>query len=349
MSTAVTRDDRLTVAFLGLHPDRVRVVVERCGGTADALASIRRGRVDGVDPLSAVPADAARAAVRAAGCTIVMLGDLDYPPALASIIDPPDVLFVTGSLPRSAGVAVVGTRRCTNYGTRIAAAYGRAIAEAGWSLVSGLARGIDGAAHEGTVEAGGVGVAVLGSGSDVVYPREHGPLRDRLLDLGGAVITEYPPGTPPNGWRFPPRNRIISGLADAVVVVEAATTGGALVTAARAAEQGRAVFAVPGDIDREASAGCNRLIRDGAIPVFDSTDLIEALGLVLGPPEERSAPVPSPAIEDDGPALVGPGGATVDDVGRRLGITGTALLAFLGRLELDGTIRREGELIFPGR
>ena len=175
-----------------------------------------------------------------------------------------------------------------------------AIAGAGWVLVSGLARGIDGAAHAGTVTAGGAGIAVLGCGPDIHYPPEHRTLGDRLVEAGGAVVTEYPPGAAPEPWRFPLRNRIISGLSSAVVVVEAGVTGGALITAGYALAHGVPVFAVPGDVRRESSKGCNLLIRDGAHPVLDPDDLIEELSLVLGPPAEVASEAP------DGPRR-GPG------------------------------------------
>jgi DNA processing protein len=219
-----------------------------------------------------------------AGIGVVVRGGDGYPGRLAELPDGPPVLFVRGVFPELAAVAVVGTRRCTEYGKRLAAEYGAAIAEAGWCVVSGLARGIDGAAHHGVVAAGGRGVAVLGSGVDVMYPAEHAGLARRLVEGGGAVVSEYPPGTPPEGWRFPPRNRIISGLASAVVVVEAGVKGGALITAGYALAHGRPVFAVPGDVRRATSEGCNRLIRDGAHPVLDPDDLVEELSLVLGPP-----------------------------------------------------------------
>ena len=160
--------------------------------------------------------------------------------------------------------------------------------------MSGLARGIDAEAHLGTVDAGGPGVAVLGSGSNVVYPAENRGLHDRLIEDGGAVVTEYPPGTPPEPWRFPPRNRIIAGLSAAVVVVEAAVKGGALITAAAALDQGKAVLAVPGDVGRPASEGCNLLIRDGAVPVLGPDDLVEAVSLIVGPPRARLRPGASP-------------------------------------------------------
>jgi DNA processing protein len=179
-------------------------------------------------------------------------------------------------------VAIVGTRHCTEYGRRLAFELATACSEAGWVVVSGLARGIDGAAHRGALAASGPTVAVLGCGPDVPYPRQHVGLSRDIVDGGGAIITEYPPGASPLAWGFPPRNRIISALSVAVVVVESAATGGSLSTASRAVSQARTVFAVPGDIDREASVGCNLLIRDGAVPVLGAQDLVEGLSLVGG-------------------------------------------------------------------
>ncbi|MFQ5518034.1 MAG: DNA-processing protein DprA [Acidimicrobiia bacterium] len=214
---------------------------------------------------------------------VVPRRDASYPAGLCSLADPPAVLHVDGSVPLCLGVAVVGTRRATSYGLEVAESYGRALAAAGWTVVSGLARGVDAAAHRGTVAGGGVGVAVLGSGLDVVYPPENRGLARQLVSGGGAVVSEYGEGTPPQPWHFPARNRLIVGLSAAVVVVESAVRGGALITARIAAEIGRPVFAVPGDIDRETSLGCNLLIRDGAIPVLDGGDLLEALSVVPVP------------------------------------------------------------------
>lgn len=339
----MTRSDRLALALLPLHPDRRRSLVESSGSASRALAAVRAGRVDGIDASLVQDPDAGLAALAKAGARPVMLGDDDYPAWLASIGDPPDVLFVIGDLPPQPGVAVVGTRRCTAYGRSIAAGYGRAIAAAGWPLISGLARGIDGVAHRATVEVGGVGVAVLGSGIDVVYPREHETLLRALIDGGGAVVSEYAPGAEPLGWRFPPRNRIIAGLSAAVVVVESAVTGGALVTAARAAEQGRVLFATPGDVGRAASVGCNLLIRDGAVPVFDPDDLIEALSLVLGPPDHPASRAEAEPSPEDVPVT----GLTIDQFGEATGLQGADLLALIGRLEVEGKVRREGDRIVP--
>jgi DNA processing protein len=289
------KDARLRLACAGMHPDRVRGLLAAFGDAERVLHAIERGNVnvsDHVAEAAAVDAAARWEQVKALGASLLFHGDPNYPGHLGRYEDAPDVLFVRGELPPGPGVAIVGTRRCTAYGRELARAYGRAAAEAGWPVVSGLARGIDGEAHRGVVDGEGVGVVALGCGIDVVYPREHRGLGRQILDGGGAIVTEYPPGSPPDGWRFPPRNRIIAGLAAAVVVVEAARTGGALITAIKAAEYGIPVFAMPGDVDRRSSEGCNLLIRDGAFPVLDPDDLVEELALVgeLKAPNRQSSP-----------------------------------------------------------
>lgn len=260
----------------------------------------------------------------------------DYPMGLQDLEDRPD-LFVVGTLESAPGVAVVGTRRCTRYGLALSEAFGASIARAGWTVVSGLARGIDAAAHRGCLQAGGHGVAVLGCGVDVVYPRENAPIYQRLLETGGAVISEYPPGTPPDRWRFPARNRIIAAISAAVVVVEAAIKGGALITARLAAEVGRPVFVVPGDVDRVASAGCNRLIRDGAFPVLGSEDLIEELALVIGPPK--------PAIARD--CGIPEAGASLEELPGLWSVSPGEALVRVANLELAGLVRRDGSRVIP--
>ena len=347
----MSRSDRLRFAFLALHPDQGRGLLERHGSAGEVLGLASRGQVDRIDRGRVLDLEACESAMDRAGCRAVMRGDAEYPTALDDLGDPPDVLFVRGTLPDSVGVAVVGTRKYTSYGRRLAFGFGAAIATAGWPLVSGLARGIDGAAHRGMIDAGGIGVAVLGSGSDVVYPPDHRDIHDALLASGGAVISEYPPGTAPNGWRFPPRNRIISGLSAAVVVVEAAITGGALVTASRAGEQGRVLFAVPGDVDRPASVGCNLLIRDGAIPILGADDLVEGLSLVLGPP---SAPVDRPGFAPlegvDGDVLrAASPAASPDDIAARLALPIVEVLAAIGRLEIGGHAVVRAGLVEPVR
>jgi len=283
------------------------------------------------------------------GVRPVWRGGEEYPQALEALPDAPDLVFIRGVMPAVPAIAVVGTRRCTIYGRTLARSFGAAIARAGWMTVSGLARGIDGEAHMGTLEAAGPGVAVLGSGSNVVYPAEHRRLHDRLIDGGGAVITEYPPGTPPEAWRFPPRNRIIAGLSAAVVVVEAAVKGGASITAMAAVDQAKMVFAVPGDVDREASEGCNLLIRDGAVPVLGSEDLIEGLSLIVGPPRVAAA---APAGREDGDSEIlgalGPTGASMEAVVAATGLAAAEVLARVARLEAGGHVSRHGSRIVPG-
>jgi DNA processing protein len=273
------------MAFSGLHPIRSRALRDRFGGASGAVVAIERGRAKASEAIRAsltVPSDQRRSELAALGIEAVFRDSPTYPDHLDVFEDAPDVLFVRGTLPQDPGVGIVGTRKCTAYGLELAEAYGRAVAETGWLVVSGLARGIDGAAHRGMVSAMGTGIAVLGCGIDVTYPREHRRLGEQVLEAGGAIVSEYPPGSRPDAWRFPPRNRIIAGLSAAIVVVEAAKTGGALITAVKAAEYGIPVFAMPGDVDRPTSEGTNRLIRDGAFPVLDPEDLIEELDLVYG-------------------------------------------------------------------
>lgn len=260
----------------------------------------------------------------------------EYPPGMVDLESPPD-LWLRGVLPNAAGVAVVGTRRCTRYGIDLAEDFGVAIARSGWSTISGLARGIDTAAHRGSLRANGHATAILGSGIDVCYPKENQGIYDRILELDGCVLSEYPEGTPPDRWRFPARNRLIAAMSGAVVVVEAGVTGGALITARLAAEIGRPVFAVPGDVDRSASEGCNRLIRDGAFPVFGATDLIEELGLVLGPPTTGTSDRAVIPIE----------GVEIGRLPELWDLTVTETLIKLGKLEVEGAVRRQGDLIVP--
>ena len=260
----------------------------------------------------------------------------EYPAGLHDLEDPPS-LWLLGALREAPGVAVVGTRRCTRYGLGLAEAFGAAIARAGWTTVSGLARGVDTAAHRGALARSGHAVAVLGSGIDVCYPRENLGLYQRIVEGGGAVLSEYPPGTPPDRWRFPARNRIIAALSAAVVVVEAAVTGGALITARLAAEMGRPVFAVPGDVDRDMSEGCNRLIRDGAHPVLGAEDLVEEMSLVVGPPADTVPPSHG----------IPPHGVPVGDLPELWSLTLTETLVKLGRLEAAGEVRRLGDHVLP--
>lgn len=214
------------------------------------------------------------------GLRYILLSDPEYPPLLKEISAPPPYLFYTGEwrvFP--VAVAVVGTRRSTLYGRRVAYEVARDLGEGGAAVVSGLAAGADRSAHEGALDGGGATVAVLGSGIREVYPRGHAGLAEQIAARGGLVVSEFLPWDPPARHRFPQRNRIISGLSSAVVVVEAGLRSGALITAAFALEQDRDVFAVPGSIYSQASDGTNGLLAEGAAPLLSTRAVLESLGL----------------------------------------------------------------------
>lgn len=214
--------------------------------------------------------------------------DPEYPDALRTIFDPPSPLYVRGRIaPQDAlAIAIVGARRATEYGKAVARWLARDLARCGVTVVSGLARGVDAEAHRGALDAGGRTLAVLGCGPDVVYPREHARLMDEVIGQG-AVVSEFPPGTPPHPGQFPPRNRIISGLSLGVVVVEGRPDSGTLITADAALEQGREVFAVPGQIFDETSRAPHRLLLQGAKLVERVEHILEELRLPL--PASRTA------------------------------------------------------------
>lgn len=221
--------------------------------------------------------------ITALGIDVLHPGHPRYPRLLAEISGRPSILYVRGEL-RSvddASIAIVGTRRATPYGRQAAERVARELAEEGITVVSGLARGVDGVAHQTALDAGGRTIAVLGSGADVIYPPEHRKLADRIVE-SGAIITEQPPGAKPDAPNFPARNRIISGMTLAVVVIEAALRSGALITATFAADQGREVFVLPGSVFAASSEGTNALLRDGARLVRGGRDVLEDLDLVAG-------------------------------------------------------------------
>jgi DNA processing protein len=228
--------------------------------------------------------------LRAAGYRFLGRTGAAFPPLLHSIHDPPPGLFLRGDadaelLSRPA-VAVVGARACSGYGASVARAIGRDLAAAGLVVVSGLARGVDAEAHRGALEANGATVAVLGCGIDRDYPAAHAELARRVA-AAGLVVSEYAPGVEPAPWRFPARNRVVAGLSSATVVVEARERSGALITADLALEEGREVFAVPGEITSALSAGTNALLKLGAAPLTGAADVLAALGIE---PPARPAP-----------------------------------------------------------
>ncbi|MDT8346047.1 MAG: DNA-processing protein DprA [Thermohalobaculum sp.] len=237
----------------------------------------RGGRSDGYSAFCREHAEAEIAAGTAFGARLVMLGDAEYPMLLAAIDNPPPVLWVQGSAAALArpSVALVGARNASALGLRTARRLARELGAAGRVVVSGLARGIDGAAHEAALETGTIGV--LAGGIDCVYPEEHGPLARRIVAAGGALIAECPVGTEPTSRHFPRRNRLISGLAQGVVLIEAALRSGSLITARFALEQGREVMACPGAPEDPRAGGCNQLIRDGAALIRSAEDVLDAL------------------------------------------------------------------------
>ena len=214
--------------------------------------------------------------VDAAGWRWLAPGDATYPELLRQHSDPPLGLFVRRKIPGGEMVAVVGSRRATSYGQKVARLLGQELGSAGVPVLSGMARGVDAEAHRGAITAGGPTVAVWGTGPDRIYPPDHGHLAESIAACG-AIVTEYPPGTPPRRHHFTERNRIIAGMATAVVVVEAAVKSGALVTARLALDENREVLAVPGSIFSDVSTGPNALIRMGARPLLTLRDVFESL------------------------------------------------------------------------
>ncbi len=218
----------------------------------------------------------------AAGIKFLIKDDFEYPRYLKEIDQPPPVIFLKGDLilEDEWAVAIVGTRKVTHYGKQITEEFSRVLADHKITIVSGLARGVDGIAHKTALDSGGRTIAVLGSGVDRIYPAEHKLLAEEI-SKNGAVISDYPPGTAPEATNFPPRNRIISGLSRATIIIEAGQTSGALITADFAAEQGRSVYAVPGSIYNVQSKGTNRLIQKGAKPLLDIREVLQDIQVEL--------------------------------------------------------------------
>ncbi|MBI3240727.1 MAG: DNA-protecting protein DprA [Chloroflexi bacterium] len=288
-------DHRYWIGFnrvKGIGPAKVRALLDHFGNLASAWQANRFDLQEaGLDKRSIDSLEAARkgmdldtllADVEKAGFKLLCWDDDNYPRRLREVPNPPPLIYVHGAFADRDdwAVSVVGTRRATAYGKEVARELAGALAAAGVTVVSGLARGVDAAAHVAALEAGGRTIAVLGSGLDKIYPYEHTTLARQIAD-SGAVISDYPLGTPPESNNFPPRNRIISGLALGVIIVEAGDESGALITADFAAEQGREVFAVPGNIFNRTSRGPNRLIQAGAKIVLSAENVLEELNLKM--------------------------------------------------------------------
>jgi DNA processing protein len=347
----------------GSARDAVEIAARR--GGAGRLVRAMGGEGLRLDPgvAAAIAAAGARAPallarLDALGVVAVTAEEAAYPARLRGIELPPPVLFVRGDVAAAGAersVAVVGTRRPTDDGRRAASRIAGAMAAAGATVVSGLALGIDGSAHAGALLGGGITVAVLGSGHAHLYPAVHADLAREIERTGGAVVSELPPDAAPRPAGFPRRNRIIAGLADATVVVEAGERSGALITASWALEQGRAVFACPGPIDRPQAIGCNRLIHDhpGEVGIVPGTDELIAdlgYGIPLAVRRRRAgraeAPAPDPgaivarlgAAEKAVVRRLLEGAATADALAVAADLPGATVLAVLTRLEEEGLV-----------
>lgn len=307
-------------------------LVERFGSAAQALEAAspaaRRAAV--------AAADAALRATDAAGATLLLRGDATYPPALLDLPDPPPHLYSLGDHAAAAppAVAIVGTRSTSAYGERITRELATAFARAGATVVSGLARGIDAAAHRAALDVNGRTVAVLGTGIDVPYPAAHASLHRAIADHG-LLLSEHAPGERATAGSFPRRNRLIAALAQLVVVVEAGARSGALITAGHALDLGRTVAAVPGPIDAPQSAGANELLRDGAAVIASVADAVALLGLtepVRRPPPELGGD--ERTVWD---SLAG-GPADLDSLAARSGLPARRCIAAVTTLELAGAV-----------
>lgn len=359
------RDHVRLACIPGIGSRLRRLLLERFGSPAAVFAA-RPEEIVGIGRISRrlaadIPrlageaeADAILDLCRREGVRILLEGDRDYPPLLARIPDAPGMLFVRGGFaPCDAlAVAIVGSRHATDYGMRIAGQLAGGLARAGYTVVSGLARGIDAAAHRGALAAGGRTIAVLGSGVLEVYPPEHGGLATEVI-AQGALLSEAPPLAEPHPGAFPQRNRIVSGLSLGTVVVQASGRSGALITARLATEQGREVFAVPGPVDCRMSRGCHDLLRDGATLVESVDDILGELGpLFETATSATGTAVESPAelaLDDRERTVltaIAPAGSRrgdarlIDDVVDTTGLAASQVLATIGVLEMRRLVKR---------
>jgi DNA processing protein len=338
-------------------PRTFRTLINHCGGARQALAALpdlaRRGGASKATRICPrEDAERELQAAKAMGVTFVALGEPDYPARLQSIDDAPPLLAVRGKLSALALplVAIVGARNASAAGIKFTERLARDLSEAGFGIVSGLARGIDAAAHRASLATGTV--AVLAGGHDRIYPPEHDKLLESILPEG-AAISEMPLGWEPRARDFPRRNRLISGVALGVVVVEAAKRSGSLITARMALEQGREVFAVPGSPLDPRTEGTNGLLKQGAALVTEAADIIPVLRPIMGQPpavpvEEPEAGSPGRPAEPDADersrivSLLGPTPVAVDDLVRLAGSSPSAVRIILLELDLAGRLQRHG-------
>jgi DNA processing protein len=336
----------------GVGPVNARALLTAFGLPGDVLAAPPEAlaRIAGERLARSLHSDDARrdahvaaalAWAQADGHHLLTMADADYPPQLLQIADPPPLLHVRGDRAMLARpmVAVVGSRNATVVGLSNARAFAQVLSQAGQTVVSGLALGIDGAAHEGALAGGSGTVAVVGTGADVVYPASHARLAQRI-EAHGAILSELPLGAAATAGAFPRRNRLIAGLARAVLVVEAAVQSGSLITARQAADFGRDVFAIPGSIHSPLARGCHALIKQGAKLVESAEDILSELGLLQSARSPRSATAGSPAPEQALLKAIGHEPVLPDSLASRLEMPISDVWAKLLQLELDGSILR---------
>lgn len=282
--------------------------------------------------------------IQSRGIDVLTWEDEGYPTRLRDVDNAPPVLYLRGTINSDDdwAVAIVGTRRATSYGRQVTEKIARELAHNGVTVVSGMARGIDGVAHRAALDAGGRTLAVLGSGVDRIYPPEHRRLAEDIISQG-ALVSDYPPGTPPEGRNFPPRNRIIAGLSLATVVVEAGKRSGALITSDFALEQGREVFAVPGSVLAPQSRGPNRLIQQGAHPLLHPKEILETLELSMLTEQRQARTVlPSNPSEAQIFDVLGYESLHVDEIQVQTGMPIEEVTATLAMMELKGMVRKVG-------
>jgi len=282
------------------------------------------------------------------GIQVITWDDPNYPRLLREIDQSPPVLYVRGELipEDDVAVAIVGTRRVSAYGRQVTEDLATYLSQHRITIVSGLARGIDAIAHQATLRAGGRTIAVLGSGVDRIYPPENRHLAEEMM-ASGALLSDYPPGTPPESSNFPPRNRIISGLSLAIVVIEAGDTSGALITASYAADQGRDVLAVPGNINSPNSRGTNRLIQSGAKPLLSPQDVLETMNIDQITTHRMARKIlPTDETETKLLDVLSTGTMAVDEISFLSGLPIEKVSATLAMLELKGLVRNAGGMNF---
>ncbi len=339
----------------GIGPARLKTLLEHFGELGRAWhARDSELRVAGLDKRSIesllatrrkISLDKEMMKVQQEGARVVTWQDTEYPPRLRHIHNSPPVLYVKGEISHQDewAVAVVGTRTPRAYGKQMVDEIAAALAKSGITIVSGLARGIDSLAHRAALRVGGRTIAVLGCGIDIVYPHEHRGLAKNIIERG-AIITEYPLGTRPEGGNFPPRNRIISGLSLGTLVIEAGKRSGALITADYALEQGREAFALPGNVTSPKSIGTNRLIQEGAAKLVISVeDVLEELNLTL---VERHQEVRMAVPEDERESqilqCISVEPIHVDEIGQKTGLPIAEVTSTLTMMELKAMVRQVG-------